>query len=239
MTEERADSNSDRPPGADAINRERYLDPDDPHDPDAADPENWWERAYASDDPVPWDTGDPQPVVEALAAADAFASPMLDVGCGLGTHARFLANAGFDVTGVDLSRTAIAAARDAAAEAGVDARFAVGDALELGTSNGVLGADAVQSVLDVGTFHTFESHRDDYADALARVLEPGGRAFVLAFATGAPDDWGPELVSREDVREAFDASGWSVVDVREEEYVTMAGPVPALLSVVERRDGRA
>jgi SAM-dependent methyltransferase len=235
MTEE--DSTLDVPSGAEAINQDRFLDPKDAHDPDAGNPENWWERAYASEDPVPWDTGDPQPVVEALADADTFADPVLDVGCGLGTHARALARSGHDVTGVDLSRTAIADARDAAADADVDATFVVGDALELGTSDGVLEVDAVGSVLDVGTFHTFESHRGDYADALGRVLEPGGRAFVLSFAVGAPDDWGPELVSRDDVREAFDGPGWSVVDFREEKYVTMAGPVPALVSVLERSDG--
>lgn len=235
-SEEPPESPSEVPERAAAIDQERYLEPEDAHDPDADDPANWWERAYASDDPVPWDTGDPQPAVRTLAAEDAFASPVLDVGCGLGTHALFLAREGYDATGVDLSETAIADARDAAASAAVDATFAVGDALELGTPDGVVGADAARSVLDVGTFHTFDAHREAYVDALARVLDPGGRAFVLSFTTGAPEDWGPNLVARADVEDAFAAPEWSVRAVRDAEYVTMAGPVPALLGVIEREE---
>jgi len=208
--------------------------------------ESGWEAAYANDDAVGWDTGDPQPVVVALAEAGAFASPVLDVGCGLGTEACYLASEGHRVVGVDRAPTAVERARDRAGARDVAARFETGDAFELGTSAGVLDADAAASVLDVGVLHTLpepESEHGDlrgkYVDALARVLEPGGRAFVLSFGPDAPADWPPERISRDDVRDAFDldepADDFSLVEFRDETYVSRGGEVPALLAVLERR----
>ncbi|NHN41481.1 class I SAM-dependent methyltransferase [Halorubellus sp. JP-L1] len=214
-----------------------------------------WEGAYASNDEVGWDTGDPQPVVKALVASDAIANPVLDVGCGLGTESCFLASEGYDVLGVDVAPTAVERALARATERGLDDRveFAVGDALEFGTTGGVVDANEAATVLDVGVFHALggpDSDHDDgrsaYADALARVLEPGGRAFVLSFAPGAPEDWPPDLISRRDVRDAFDADGtdgdgsdgdWRVVEFRDETFVSRGGEVPALLSVLERKRG--
>lgn len=218
-------------------------------DGDDGDRGGGWEGAYASTEEVGWDTGDPQPAVKALVDAGAFADPVLDVGCGLGTESRFLASAGYDVRGVDVAPTAVERARDRATERGLDDRveFAVGDAFELGTPAGVVGEHWAGSVLDVGVFHALPGpdsdhgdRRGEYADALARVLEPGGRAFVLAFGADAPADWPPERVSREDVRDAFatdDPDGdWSVVDLRDETFVSRGGEVPALLAVLERND---
>jgi SAM-dependent methyltransferase len=206
-----------------------------------------WEGAYAEHEELPWDTGDPQPVVEGLASEDAFASPVLDVGCGVGTNACFLASEGYDVVGVDVAPTAVERARGRAADRGLDARFDVADALELGTRDGVLDADAVASVLDVGVFHALPGPADDhgdrrggYADALARVLEPGGRAFVLAFGENAPADWPPDRISREDVRDGFateDPDGdWRVEAFRDATYVSRGGEVPALLARLERKN---
>ena len=52
---------------------------------------------------------------------------VLDVGCGRGRHALQFASRGYNVTGVDLSENSIEAARRRATEAGLAARFEVGD----------------------------------------------------------------------------------------------------------------
>ena len=56
---------------------------------------------------------------------------ILDIGCGTGRHAIELAKRGYRVTGVDLSETLLARAREKAAAAGVTVHFRRHDAREL------------------------------------------------------------------------------------------------------------
>src|SRR5579875_1996002 len=82
-------------------------------------------------DRMPWDIGEPQPVVRELEAGGHISSEVLDVGCGLGENTVFLAGRGYRVLGLDGSPTAIERASARAVERRVDARFAVADATEL------------------------------------------------------------------------------------------------------------
>jgi len=56
---------------------------------------------------------------------------ILDLGCGTGEHSRFLASAGFEVTGVDSSAAMLASAREGVS--GGNPRFVEGDLPEIGT----------------------------------------------------------------------------------------------------------
>lgn len=210
------------------------------------DPGEWWNEAYEND--PPWDVGRPQPAFVRLVEDGAVDGRVLDAGCGTGTHALCVAERGRPVTGVDVSERAIERAREKAREArasahpdgsetsgtprDLDVTFRVADVLDLPADLGPF-----ETVLDSGTFHVFEEEeRAAYADSLAAVLSPGGRAFVLAFGEDAPDDWGPNTLSAADVTDAF-GDGWRVRDVREEPFVANHGAdrVPGLLAVVERR----
>ena len=55
----------------------------------------------------------------------------LDVGCGTGTTAFMLSNMGMDVTGVDISETAIEMGRDLSKQQNLNINFVRGDVLEL------------------------------------------------------------------------------------------------------------
>jgi 2-polyprenyl-3-methyl-5-hydroxy-6-metoxy-1,4-benzoquinol methylase len=89
-----------------------------------------WEDAYKT--VPPWDVGRPQPAfVELVRAGELGKHKVLDVGCGTGENALYLASNGFSVSGVDLSDRAIAAARAKAVERRLNIDFRTGNALSL------------------------------------------------------------------------------------------------------------
>ncbi len=126
---------------------------------------------------VPWD--DPLPPPEILELAETRPpGRALDVGCGFGRAAIYLAQRGWTVVGVDFIPQAIDEARRRAADAGVAerTRFVVASATDL-----TFLAPPFDLVIDVGCAHSFA---DDmlrrYGDELARLLAPGGEYILHA-----------------------------------------------------------
>jgi SAM-dependent methyltransferase len=104
---------------------------------------------------------------------------VLDVGCGPGRHAYALANAGCEVTGVDISRRFVDLARDGAPDGATFARM---DARELPFE---AEFDAVISLCQGAFGLVGESVVDGDGAVLARMaraLRPGGRLAVSAFS---------------------------------------------------------
>lgn len=95
-----------------------------------------------------WDTGRPQREFVALEEAGAIAGDVLDVGCGTGENALFLAGRGHDVWGVDSAPRAIGIARGKAEERGRAVTFLVLDALDL---HGL--GRTFDTVINSGLFH--------------------------------------------------------------------------------------
>lgn len=167
-----------------------------------------FEKAYAGK--VPWDIGQPQgPLV---AVADRVTGPVLDAGCGTGDTALFFAARGHRVTGIDFVEEAIRRARVKADERGLAVEFLVKDALTLGD-----WGERFASVIDSGLFHVF-SHDDRrrYVRGLARVIEPGGRLFLMCGSAEEPREVIPR-VSRQELYDAF-ADGWEVESVQPVRY---------------------
>ena len=86
-----------------------------------------WDASY-HDGPAPWDIGRSQPAVVRLASEGGFAGAVLDAGCGTGENALHVASLGLSVLGVDVAETALAIAREKAAERGIEVEFAAADA---------------------------------------------------------------------------------------------------------------
>lgn len=191
-----------------------------------------WDVSY-HDGPPPWDVGAPQPAFVRLAETAAFEGPVLDAGCGTGENALFVAARGVRVLGIDVAGTALAMARAKAAERGIAAEFATGDALALDR----LGR-RFRTVLDCGLFHTFDAEeRPRYVASLASVTEPGAMLYVLCFRDEGPDA-GPHPVGEGDLHTAFGAgSGWQIASLeRDRVHTTFHGPdgAPAWLVTVRR-----
>ncbi|WP_442862206.1 class I SAM-dependent methyltransferase [Antrihabitans cavernicola] len=151
-----------------------------------------------------------------LESEGRFHGAVLDAGCGSGENALLVASRGLSVVGVDVAGTALAKAREKAADRGIDVEFVAGDAFALERLHRTF-----ETALDSGLFHTFDSdERRRYASSLGSVIAPGGTLYLLCFAdVGA--DIGPHPISQDDLRAAFDAStGWSGIEIEPERVHT-------------------
>ncbi len=157
-----------------------------------------FDEAYRSRS-APWVIGEPQPAIVELQRAGRIQGKVLDVGCGTGEHTIMLTRSGYDVLGVDFAPHAIEAARANAAEKGVDARFEVADAMNL-------GEPGYQTIVDSALFHIFDdADRARYVSSLHAAARPGGLVHVLALSD-AGRGFGPQ-VSESEIRDAF-GDGW-------------------------------
>jgi SAM-dependent methyltransferase len=159
---------------------------------------------------APWVIGEPQPAIVDLERSGQIHSKVLDVGCGTGEHTILLTRLGYDVLGVDYAPNAIEQAVANAAEKGVDARFEVADAMNLG-SEPVYG-----TIVDSALFHIFDdADRSRYVRSLHTVCRPGAQVHVLALSDKGRG-FGPE-VSETVIREAF-GDGWMLEALEETTY---------------------
>ncbi len=140
-----------------------------------------WDASY-HDGVAPWDIEEPQPAVLRLASEGGFAGAVLDAGCGTGENALHVASLGLLVLGVDVAETALAIARQKAADRRIEVEFAAADAFQLER----LGR-TFKTVLDCGLLHTFDGdERRRYAASLAPVIEPTELCMCCASVTMVP-----------------------------------------------------
>jgi SAM-dependent methyltransferase len=118
-----------------------------------------------------WDTPPPEELREAIEGPTAMPpGHALDVGCGSGANVIYLAQQGWQATGVDFSAAAIRKAR-ADARGIANATFIEGDVTRLSH----LGISApINLVIDMGTYHALPDHaKPAYVAELAAVVAPG------------------------------------------------------------------
>jgi len=171
-------------------------------------PRRDFEASYRSGD-APWDIGGPQPEIVKLAESGQITGSVLDIGCGTGENALYLAGRGHAVFGLDGSATGIERARQKAAERALPVQFHVWDALELGRLR-----KRFETVIDVGLFHVFQDQeRRRYAESLAEVTAPGSDLFILCWSTEEPPGPGPRRVTEFEIGDAF-RSIFATMEVR-------------------------
>jgi 2-polyprenyl-3-methyl-5-hydroxy-6-metoxy-1,4-benzoquinol methylase len=126
----------------------------------------------------PWDSGITPPEVVRWIASHAQRGRALDLGCGTGTNAIYLAQQGFHVVGVDFANKAIATARAKAQRAGCAIEFHAADVTRLDFLR-----DSFDYVLDIGCYHGVDpARRDEYVAHLTRLTRPGSGFMLYAFS---------------------------------------------------------
>jgi len=157
----------------------------------------------------PWDIGRPQREFVQLQEAGEIVGSILDVGCGTGENALFLAAQGHDVWGVDFSPLAIEKARSKATARNLNVTFLTRNALELPTLR-----RSFDTVIDSGLFHVLnDEERPLFVTNLASVLHRHGTYFMLCFSELEPGSYGPRRVTQAEIRNAF-SHGWQVNYIR-------------------------
>jgi len=176
-------------------------------------PDSSWNDSYASGESLPWDTGTPDPLlVEAIESRAITPGRTLEIGCGTGTNAIFLAQHGFEVLGIDISEVAVEKAR---AKAQGQCRFEVVDFLAAAPDG-----DRFEFVFDRGCFHVFDraGERARFAKNVAAELTEHGLWLSLIGSTeGAPRDQGPPRRSARDVMNAIEPA-LEIVELRSTEF---------------------
>src|SRR5262249_15127627 len=149
-----------------------------------------WDRRYAAVDNL-WATKPNRFLVAEV--ADLAPGRALDLACGEGQNAIWLAARGWDVTGVDFSEIAIQKASARAARDGVDAQFVCADLVEYEPAE-----EAFDLVLLLYLHIPSHPRRDVHA-AASRAVAPGGTFLLvghdatnLTDGVGGPSD--PDLL---------------------------------------------
>jgi cyclopropane fatty-acyl-phospholipid synthase-like methyltransferase len=179
-----------------------------------------------------WDVGRPQRAIYDLEAEGRIGREVLDVGCGIGEHALFLAARGHAACGVDPAAAAIAKAQRRARERRLPVAFVVAELAQLGR----LGRP-FDCAVDAGSFHRVEiAARPRYAAGLRTVVRPGGTLYVLCFGDHERGRGGPRRVAQAELRATF-ADGWRVdgIDAAQIESHIYPGGANAWLLRATRR----
>jgi SAM-dependent methyltransferase len=193
-------------------------------------PHRSWNDSYASGEPQPWDTGAPDPMlVEIIQSGTIPPGRTLEIGCGTGTNAIYLARHGFDVVGVDISRLAVESAR---VKAGEHCRFETLDFLNESPPGGPF-----EFVFDRGCFHTFDEDRERarFAENVAAALMGGGVWLSLIGSTeGPPREAGPPRRNARQVIDAIEPS-LEILQFRSGEFAVCGEPLKAWLCLGRKR----
>ena len=169
-----------------------------------------WDERYRTGD-TPWNTGRPDEELRRVLAEEKLRPcRAVELGCGTGTNAVWLAQQGFDVTAVDISPLAVEHARERASAAGVAVRFLVADVLEPLALSGPFGF-----FFDRGCYHVVRRlNVQRYLDTLEHITAPGALGLVLAGNAREPLDPGPPVVTEEELRTEW-GRGFEIMSLRE------------------------
>lgn len=181
---------------------------------------------------TPWDGHALSSTMRELIEGPAALPPgtAIDIGCGTGDSAIYLASHGWQVTGVDVSAKALekAAAKAAAQHVRVDFRRA--DATRL-SSSGV--GTGFTLIFDSGCLHGMsDDARDRYVAELGAIAAPETRLLIFAFTPGGQT--GVRGVDHAEIERRFTPQ-WNLISAADDSDMTSNPEHPARHYLLQRR----
>jgi cyclopropane fatty-acyl-phospholipid synthase-like methyltransferase len=154
-----------------------------------------WDRSWAAPDFAPGWAGGPVPTELEEAVRTGWFEPggtALDIGCGDGRLARWLAERGYIVHGVDFAAAAIAKASAQHADVERTSFETLDVCLQ------PVGQNRFDALLDRGTFQSVEARlRDAYARNIAAAAKPGARFLLLHVTSMRKDGYRDDDLQKE------------------------------------------
>ena len=125
----------------------------------------------------PWVGEARSELVRLVESGELLPGRAIDLGCGEGDNAIFLAQHGFQVTAVDFSAAAIAKAKAKAHQADADVDFVIDDITRLAGVSGHFDL-----LVDYGTFDDLSGEdRAAYVDQVGQLTKPGAKFLLWCF----------------------------------------------------------
>jgi SAM-dependent methyltransferase len=169
---------------------------------------------------LPWHRNEPPALLRRAFAGGERPGRVLDLGCGSGVFAVWMAQQGAAVTAIDFMPRAVEMTRQRASRAGVDLHVIEDSVLRWDDGT------QFDLVLDSGCLHGLGPlDRYRYRQRLVRWLGPGGNYVLLHFKQRHPLDWrplGPRRRRREEILRFFTPQ----FDLFDYDEVEFAAPLP-------------
>ncbi|MGQ9574737.1 MAG: class I SAM-dependent methyltransferase [Thermoguttaceae bacterium] len=186
-----------------------------PHTPEGLRLLERWDSAYRDGRRPGWDTGRPSShLVQAVESGRIRPCRALELGCGLGTNAIWLAGRKFDVSALDIAPSALAAAMEAAQRAKVQLRWLLAD---------VLAPPKLQPfdfIYDRGCYHGVRrTDAAGYVETLRRLTRPASLVLIEAGNANEPGRGGPPRITQEQLQADFSAD-FDFLELREARFDT-------------------
>lgn len=141
---------------------------------------NSWEKFYQETPlvKIPWQAAQDDFLQNVIHSGKISPGTALDLGCGTGIKSIFLAQNNFQVTGVDISQTAINHAKTNAKKAKSSINFIAADATNLSFLDG----QKFDLILDWANLHgILEEKREKYISEITNHLKPKGKFILRCF----------------------------------------------------------
>jgi len=187
-----------------------------------------WDLPYQTGTETVWDIGHPSTELKRMVETGHIKPcRTVEIGCGTGSDAVYLASRGFNVTAIDIAPTALTMAARKAEKAGVHVTWLLADILNPPS------LEPFDVVYDRGCYHEVRQHDPGaYVAAVKKLTRNRSKILILAGNANKDTYWrfeGPPRVTERDIRSDF-ANGFRLLQIREFRFDPARGQTEGALA---------